>query len=63
MNRTELVRPQVSASHGDPRHLPGEINRLLTHIRHMESSKFWRLRSAFVRVKRLLCLPADDIRL
>ncbi len=63
LNRIELSRPRHAAAGHDPRFLPAEMNRLLTHIRHMESSKFWKLRSAFVRLKRLLRLRAEDIRL
>ena len=46
LNRVELVRPRHDGPSHDSRCFPSEVNRLLTHIRHMESSKFWKLRSA-----------------
>ena len=63
MNRIELVRPKVSAPSNYARCVSREIERLLHHIRHMESSKFWKLRRVYVGVKRLLRSPAVDIRL
>jgi hypothetical protein len=63
MNRTELFRPRETMSGYDPRCVPAEINRLRAHIRHMESSKFWKLRRVWVCIRRLFGLHADDIRL
>jgi hypothetical protein len=63
VNRLEMCRPLEAAAGSNPNRWPEEMQRLLIHIRHMESSKFWKLRKLFVRFKRLFGLRGEELRL
>jgi hypothetical protein len=58
LNRSELLRaPDVG---GDSRAVSDELRRLRSRIKGMESSKFWKLRSAWFRFKRLFGLRSGE---
>ena len=60
-NRDCLIRPGGAGGAGlDSVIAAHELESLRRHVRNMESSKFWKLRRFWFRLKRLLGLPASE---